>query len=114
MHVQGVVEIDAGQDGEHIGLQERDEDLETGEGHHEGERRPAAEEAERHDEGAEHFQHGVARPSCWRTAGPRAKRAREIGDHLDHHQQRQHDERHALGHEELQEIGAVLPEADAA
>ena len=60
MHVQGVVEIDAGQDGEHIGLQNATRISETGEGHHEGEGSPAAEKAERHDEGAEHLQHGVA------------------------------------------------------
>ena len=42
----------------------------------------------------------------------RLKRPREIGDHLDHHEQRQHDERHALGHEEFEEFDAVLPEAE--
>ena len=44
MHVQRVVEVDAGEDGEHIGLKERDQDLKPGEGHHEAESGPAAQE----------------------------------------------------------------------
>src|SRR5678816_4026946 len=60
MHVQRIVEVDASEDGEHIGLEESDQDLKPGESHHEAERRPAAEEPEGHHEGAEHFQHGVA------------------------------------------------------
>src|ERR1051326_7692542 len=35
--MDGVVEIDAGQNGEHIGLEERDQELKRGERHHEGE-----------------------------------------------------------------------------
>ena len=46
MHVQGVVEIDAGENGEHIGLQERDQEFQPGERDHEAERGPAAENAE--------------------------------------------------------------------
>jgi hypothetical protein len=44
VHVQRVVEVDAGENGEHIGLEECDQDLKPGECHHEGERRPAAEQ----------------------------------------------------------------------
>src|SRR5436190_22996993 len=64
--VNGVVEIDAGEDGEHIGLQEGDQHLERGDRHHETERQHGAEpagdaEAAQHgDEAAEHFQRDVA------------------------------------------------------
>src|SRR5476651_565984 len=58
--VDGVVEIQAGQDREDIGLQESNQELEAGEGHDEGKRRPAGVDAEHDDEAAEHLQHGVA------------------------------------------------------
>src|SRR5690349_21796692 len=43
--VNGVVEVDAGQDGEHIGLQEGDQQLERGEDHDHHDRQGGAEPA---------------------------------------------------------------------
>src|SRR6187549_470347 len=60
MQMNGVVEIEAGQDREHVGLQEGDQEFKAVEHDDEGERRPAAEDAEHHHEAAEHLQHGVA------------------------------------------------------
>src|SRR6476620_2126339 len=61
MQMDGVVEVEAGQNREDVGLQESDQQLEAGEGHEEGERRPAGPDAEHDDETTEHLQHGVAR-----------------------------------------------------
>src|SRR5262245_31092647 len=59
-HVDRIVQIDAGQDGEHVGLQDGDEDFQAGQRHDKGERRPSAEDSEHDDEAAEHLQHGMA------------------------------------------------------
>src|SRR5688572_28183766 len=48
MQMDGVVQIKAGQDREHVGLQEGDQEFETGEHDDEGERRPATDDAQ-HD-----------------------------------------------------------------
>src|ERR1043166_4321406 len=56
MQMNSVVEIEAGQDREDIGLQESDQELEPGEDHDERQRRPAADDAEHDDEAAEHLQ----------------------------------------------------------
>src|SRR5262249_58683652 len=61
-----VVDVDAGEDGEHVGLQERDQRLQRSERDSERERQrgagPAdhAEAAEQGDEAGEHFQGDVA------------------------------------------------------
>src|SRR5579864_9461911 len=60
MEMDGVVEIEAGENREHVGLQEGDQQLEAGQRHDERKRRPAAQQAQHHDEAAEHLQHGVA------------------------------------------------------
>src|SRR3984893_18568775 len=60
MEMDGVVEIEAGQDREHVGLQEGDQQFQAGEHDDEGKRRPAADDAQHDDEAAEHLQHGVA------------------------------------------------------
>src|SRR5205085_12636775 len=70
VQMQGFAEIDAGEDGEHIGLQERDQDFERGDGNDQEQRRDRKRPeprfwrdergAERDDEAREHLQHGVA------------------------------------------------------
>ena len=84
-----VVQIEAGQDREDVGLQERDQQLQAGEHDDEGERRPAAEDAQHHDEAAEHLQHGVAGQHVGEQSDRQAERADEVGDDLDRHQQQQ-------------------------
>src|SRR4029077_15581254 len=60
-HVDCIIQIDTGQDGENIGLQDGDADFEAGQRDDEGERSPAAEDAQHDHEAAEHLQHGMAR-----------------------------------------------------
>src|SRR5471032_1779300 len=57
MQMDGVVEVQAGQDREDIGLQEGDQEFQAGEDDDESQRRPAAENAQHDDEAAEHLQH---------------------------------------------------------
>src|SRR5579872_5568763 len=59
VQVNGVVQVDAGEDGVDIGLQHRDQELEQDEAHVEDERQHA-EDAERSDEAGEDEEHGVA------------------------------------------------------
>src|SRR6476646_9328080 len=112
MQMNGVVEIEAGQDREDIGLQESDQQLEAGEDHDEGERRPAAQDAHHHHEAAEHLQHGVARQHVGEQSDREAEGTHEVGDHLDRHQDDQQPGRHARRHEEGQEMRAVAGKAD--
>src|SRR3954467_11861724 len=58
MEVDGVVQIKAGQEREHIGLQEGDQQFQAGEDHDEGQWRPAADDAQHDHEAAEHLKHG--------------------------------------------------------
>src|SRR5947208_16345997 len=65
--MNGVVEVDAGEDREHVGLQERDQEFERGERDGQRQRRYAADPAdgaerdtEHRDEAREHFQRDVA------------------------------------------------------
>src|SRR5258707_3215264 len=65
--MDGVVEVDAGQDGEHIGLEERDQQFERGQRHHHGERQGRAGDpgnakaAEQRDEARERLERNVSR-----------------------------------------------------
>src|SRR5512143_2009224 len=64
--MNGVVEVDAGQDREHVGLEKRDQQFERGQSHYhsegQGRARHAgdAEPAEQRDEAREHLQRDVA------------------------------------------------------
>src|SRR6516164_8788281 len=63
--MDSIVEIDAGENGEDVGLQERNQKLECGQGHRQPERQDSADRAEnaqgaeRGDEACEHFQRDV-------------------------------------------------------
>src|SRR6185436_19154403 len=65
--MNGVVEIDAGQDREHVGLQKRDQQLERGQRYHQRQRKRGAENAEnakapeQRNEAREHLERDVAR-----------------------------------------------------
>src|SRR5258706_15528545 len=60
--VNGIIEIDAGEDGKHVSLQERDQQLERGQRHCQGQGQGRAdptddsEPAQHGDEGGEHFE----------------------------------------------------------
>src|SRR6187397_3746480 len=64
--MNGVVEVDAGQDREHIGLEERDQQFERGQRHHHRQRQGRAEDtentqaAQQRDEAREHLERDVA------------------------------------------------------
>src|SRR5262245_37141726 len=73
--MDGVVEIEAGQDREHVGLQEGDQQFETRQHNDEDERRPTAQEAHHDHEAAEHLQHGVAGQHVGEQADRQAERA---------------------------------------
>jgi len=63
--VKGIIEIDAGEDGEHVGLQKRDQQLERSQRHRQGQGQGRADPtddskpAQHGDEGGEHFEGDV-------------------------------------------------------
>ena len=95
VEVKGFVEIDAGEDGENIGLQERDQQFQQHDGDDQQHgrdrqrRQHAARGAQRDHEAGEHRQHGVARQHVGEQTDRKADRAGEEGDHFDRHQQEQ-------------------------
>src|SRR5712672_4421065 len=100
--MDGVVEVDAGQDGEHIGLEERDQQLERGQRHHESERQGRtkdpedAKAAEQRDEAREHLERDVPRQHVGEQAHAVRDRPRQERQHLDEYDQRQDIDRDAL------------------
>src|SRR5579885_1135013 len=112
MQMQSVVQIDAGQDREDIGLQEGDQELEARERDDEGQRRPAGENPEGDDEDGEDLQHGMAGHHVGEEPDREADRAGEVADDLDDDDQRQQEDRDAGRHEQLEKAHAVADEAD--
>src|SRR6185312_8845048 len=94
--MEGVVEIEAGQDREDVGLQEGDDELQRIEREDEHDRRPAGEDAEHHREASEHLQHGVAGQHVGEQSDREAERPDEIGEDLQRHHEDQEVDRHAL------------------
>src|SRR5208282_4693340 len=85
--VQRVVDVEAGKNGEHVGLQEGDQELEPGERHHEAERNEAR-EAEGEDEAGENLEQRVPRQHVGEEPHGKTYRPREIGDDLDRNEKR--------------------------
>src|SRR5260370_13771488 len=112
MQVDRIVQIDAGKDGEDIGLQNGNADFKPGQRHDEGQRRPARQNAERDDKAAEYFQHGMAGHHIGEQPNRQADGTRQIAQQLDDDQKRQQENRYARGHEQLQEMGPVANESD--
>src|SRR5882724_6674553 len=116
--MDSIVEIDAGEDGEDVGLQERDQEFKRGQRNGQPERQDGskhadnAERAEHADKAREYFQRDVAGEHV--REQPERMRNRlheEEGYHLDQHHQRQDVDRHAGGYEQFEELQAVLVEA---
>ncbi|MPL74151.1 hypothetical protein SDC9_19961 [bioreactor metagenome] len=116
--MQRVFQIDAGEDGEDIGLHEGDdhfepvhrgdrEDRERGDQHADGGRHQ-----DHRREASEDLDHGVAGHHVARKSDRVADRTHEIGDHLDHREDRAQRERRRADPEQAEEMGAVLHEAD--
>src|SRR5580704_3258708 len=116
--VKRVVEIHAGQHGEHIGLQERDQKFERVEADRHDKRQNrerlyGCARAEQHDdEAAEHVERDVAREHVGEQTHRMADGTRQEGDDLDRHDQRQYVNRHAGRDKKFEEVEPVLPDAD--
>src|SRR6266700_3728408 len=116
--MNGVVEVDAGQDRKHIGLQERDQQFERGERDSERQRQYAAEpaegaerDAEHRDEAREHLQRDVASQHVGEQTHAVRDRPQEEREDFDEDDQRQDVDRNARWYENLEELEAVLVEA---
>src|SRR5476651_1464309 len=116
--MNGVVEVDAGEDREHIGLQERDQQLKRGQRDGERQRQHAADPADRAerdakhcDEAREHLQRDMARQHVREKAYRMRNRLQEERYDLDWHYNRYDEDRHARWHEQLEEFQAVLVKA---
>src|SRR6476619_4359183 len=110
--VNRIVEIDAGEDGEHVGLQERDQELERRERDREAERQHGADPADEAERGqygnetGEHLERDVAGQHVGEQSHAVRDRARQERQHLDEHDQRQDQDRDAARHEQLEEAQA--------
>src|SRR5262249_50665733 len=86
--VEGIIEVDAGEDGEHIGLQKRDQQLERGQRYCEGEWQGRADptddskSAQHGDEAAEHFEGDMTGQHVGEQAYTMRHRANEERKHL--------------------------------
>src|SRR5580693_9369046 len=116
--MNGVVEIDDGQDREHIGLQERDQDFEGVDRDRQRQRRDAADPAdgaerdpEQRNEAGKDLERDVAGQHVGEQADAVRDRPQEEREDLDEDDQRQDEDRDAGGHEDREEFQAVLVEA---
>src|ERR1700676_633907 len=116
--MNGVVEVDAGEDREHIGLQERDQQFERGQRNRECQRQHAAgpaegaeRDAEHRDEAGKHLQRDVAGQHVGEQTHAVRDRPQEERQDLNEHDKRQDVDRNAGRHENLEEFQPVLVEA---
>src|SRR4029077_9196347 len=116
VRVKGVVEIDAGQNGEHISLQESHQRLERKEcdrhrkrqgGKHE----PNPRADERRDEAGEHRERDMAGEHIGEKTHGEAQRTQEERHQLDHDDERHQPPRRAGRSEKMQEAETVPPES---
>src|SRR5579864_2174899 len=114
--MDSIVEIDAGEDGEDVGLQKRNQKLECGQRDRQPERqggaKPAgkAEGAERGDEACEHLQRDVTGQHVGEEPYAVRDGTYEEREDLDRHHQRQDVDRNATLNENLEEFQAILVE----
>src|SRR5882757_2692891 len=116
--MNGVVEVDAGEDREHVGLQEGDQQFKRGQRDGERQRQHAAEpadraerDAEHRNEAREHLQRNVAGQHVGEQAYAVRDRPQQERQDFNEHDQRQDVDRNAGRHENLEESQAVLVEA---
>src|SRR3954452_9340666 len=116
--VNRIVEIDASENGENVGLQERDQQLECGECDHHAEGQHATDctndaeaRSEQRNEAGKDLQRDVAGQHVREKTHAMRDRAQQEGEHFDEHDQRQDVDRDAGRHEQLEEFQSVLPEA---
>src|SRR4051812_19618204 len=116
--VDGVVDVERGQQREHVGLDGADQHLQR---HHAGDEHER-EQADRRadaagvealdDEAAEHLDEDVARDHRDEQPQREAERAHHEGEQLYEEDERQQDHRRAVRDEQREETEAVPPEAD--
>src|SRR5882757_4395689 len=115
--MDSIVEIDAGEDGEDIGLQKRDQQLERGQRDGQPERQYGAgpaensQGAEHADKAREHFQRDVACQHVREKPYRMRNGLQEERYDLDEYHQRQDVDRNTRRHEQLEKFQAVLVEA---
>src|SRR5258705_8637344 len=116
--MNGVVEIDAGQDRKHGGLQESDQELQRGQCGGELQRQHAAgpaecakRDAEHCDEAREHFQRDVAGQHVGEQTNAVRDRPQQERQDFNEHDQRQDVDRNARRHENPEELQSVLVDA---
>src|SRR6266852_8032134 len=111
--MNSIVEIDAGENGEDVGLQERDQQFERGQRDGQPERQNGAEpanEAQRAkhgDEACEHFQRDVARQHVGEQPHRMRNRLQQERYYLDRYNKRQDVDRNARRHEQPEELQPV-------
>ena len=106
-----VVDVEAGQDREDIGLQESDEDFQSRQSNHEGQRHDAR-DTKHGDETGNHLNQRVPCEHIREEPHRQANRARKIGNYFDWYQQGQHIDRSAGRREEREEMHAVTGETE--
>src|SRR5271169_4359789 len=115
--MDSVVDVNNGEDGEDVGLEERDQQLERGQRHHHAEREHGAEIAgntqarQQRNETSEYRERDVARQHVRKQTYRVRDRPQEERENLDEHDQRQDEDRDARRYEQLEELQAVLVEA---
>src|SRR5262245_34085004 len=115
--MDGIVEIDAGEDGKHVRLQECDQQLQSGERDDQCQWQRGADHAddsgppEQGDETCEHLQRDVSRQHIGEQTHAVRNRSRQERQQLDEYDQGEDIERDALGHEQVEEVQPMLPKA---
>src|SRR5215468_520988 len=115
--MDGIVEIDAGEDGKHVGLQEGDEQFECRQCNDHRQRQRCAGHADnsraskQRDEACEYLQRDVTSQHVGKKTHAVRDRAREERQHFNEYDERQDVDRYALGHEQVEEVKPVLPES---
>src|SRR5215467_4913200 len=114
--MKGVIEIDAGEDGEDVGLQKGDQEFERGQRDRKGERQHGADPAyeskcaQHSDESGEDLKGDVPGQHVGEQAHAVRERTYEEREHLDKNDRRQDVAGDTFGHEHVEEAQAVLPE----
>src|SRR5215470_4822784 len=114
--VKGIVEVDAGEDGEHVSLQESDQQFERGQRDSKGERYRCADPAretkpaQHGDESSEDFERDVAGQHVGEQTHAVGERTYEEREYFDKHNRRQNVAGDAFGHDRVKKMQAVFPE----
>src|SRR5512144_1822633 len=115
--VNRIVEIDASEDGEDVGLQEGDQRLQREKNDNHCERQHAAGPTDRakasaheDDEAGEDLQRDMAGEHVGEQTHAVRDRARHERQDFDRHDERQNVDRHALRYEQVEEVQSVAPQ----